>query len=205
MACAKALKRIDRNLHRMQTSVSDLLEFCKVGRIKHEPQWVDMDQVIVNAQEELDLPIREKKAVFEIQPDMPRIYADPNRMNELFVNLLSNALKYACDDECDCKIKIGYKQIEDEIVFYVRDFGQGIDPAYHEKIFTLFQRLDNTRSGSGVGLAIVRRIMEIHHGRVWVESNVGQGATFWLAFPIAASDESSVVTNEQEQGESHGG
>ncbi|MAX25738.1 MAG: hypothetical protein CMJ19_14665, partial [Phycisphaeraceae bacterium] len=201
----KALKRIDSNVDRMYKNVSNLLEFCKVGRIAHEPQWVDMNQILTASLEELELPISQQKASIEIQPDLPRIYADPNRMNELFVNLLSNALKYGCDEQSECKIKIGAKHIDDELVFYVRDYGQGIEPAYHEKIFTLFQRLDIKRSGSGVGLAIVRRIMEIHNGRVWVESNLGQGATFWLAFPLKTQTHSSAENQDQQQNESHGG
>ncbi|MFG0250593.1 MAG: PAS domain S-box protein [Phycisphaeraceae bacterium JB051] len=191
----KALKRIDSNVDRMYNNVSNLLEFCKVGRIQHEPQWVDMNQTVANAVEELELSINEKNAQIQVQSDLFPIYADPNRMNELFVNLLSNALKYGCEQQQDCKIEVGCKQVGEELFYYVRDFGQGIDPAYHEKIFTLFQRLELKRSGSGVGLAIVRRIMEIHDGRVWVESNLGQGATFWLAFPKRDFVESTEQVN----------
>jgi PAS domain S-box-containing protein len=199
-----AIKRIDRNIHRMQESVGNLLEFCKVGRVKHEPQMLDMNQVITHACEELDLAIKENLACIDVQPDLPHVYADPNRMSELFVNLLSNALKYGCFQTDNCRIQVGGMQTDTENCFFVRDYGPGIEPAYHEKIFALFQRLDNKRSGSGVGLAIVQRIMEIHQGRVWIESEKGQGATFWIAFPKNGSDVITDPDHSQVKQESHG-
>lgn len=179
----EVLKRIERNINRMQKCVGDLLEFCRVGRIPHEPAMVNVNDILANALSELDLAIQQSGAQITIEPDLPLVYADPNRMMELFINLLNNALVYGYKDSDHPVIEIGAVRDDKELRFFVRDYGQGIAPAYHQKIFALFQRLNNDRSGSGVGLAIVSRIMEIHHGRVWVESQPGHGATFWLAFP----------------------
>ena len=110
------------------------------------------------------------------------IVADRIRIIELFENLIVNALKYG-SPEPGGTITVGSKQTDTENCFFVRDTGPGIDARYHEKIFELFQRLDKSKEGSGAGLTIVSRIMEIHGGRAWVESEEGEGACFWIAFP----------------------
>ena len=97
-------------------------------------------------------------------------------------NLIINALKYGCDVEAP-KIDIGSMENQEEFCFFVKDHGQGVPEEYHQKIFGLFQRLDSDNRGTGVGLAIVSRIMETHGGRVWVESKENNGACFWLSFP----------------------
>ncbi len=123
----------------------------------------------------------------ELTLDVPSVPADRNRLAEILDNLLVNALKYACDGP-EPRIEIGSLAADGEVRLFVRDNGPGIEPQQHENIFGLFQQLDATREGSGVGLAIVRRIMEVHHGRAWVESNIGEGATFWLAFPAGVRE-----------------
>ncbi len=115
-------------------------------------------------------------------------------MLQVLDNLIVNALKYACDKP-SARIEIGSETNGNEIHVFVKDSGPGIAEADQEKVFGLFQRLDpvRTKEGSGVGLAIVRRIMELHGGRAWVESEVGNGATFWLAFPTAVGDHASAA------------
>lgn len=112
--------------------------------------------------------------------------ADHKRIYQVFENLIINALKYACDGP-NPKIEFGSRQTVDEFQFFVKDYGPGIAPEYHEKIFGLFQRLDNDNKGIGIGLAIVAKIMQNHQGRVWVESEVNEGAYFWVAFPKTIS------------------
>lgn len=181
-AVRDSLTRIDRNVKRMEACINELLEFCRIGRIRHEPQLIDMDRTIAQVVTDLEPLILQDHVDVQVSPNLPSVYADPVRVSELFGNLITNALKYGCKGNDHKKIEIGGACVENEIRYYVRDYGNGIDPNYHQKIFGLFQRLSNDKQGSGVGLAIVSRIMEVHHGRVWVESDVGQGATFWLAF-----------------------
>ena len=107
---------------------------------------------------------------------------DRKRIYQALDNLVSNAMKYACDGP-EAEIEIGSTTDDGEVRFFVRDHGPGIAPQYHKKIFGLFQRLESDNRGTGVGLTIVARIMQQHGGRVWVDSDVGKGATFWLAFP----------------------
>lgn len=186
-----SLERIDRNVRRMEGCINDLLEFCRVGRVRHEPVWIDMNELVAGVVHDLDLAIKHADVIVEVQPNLPKLYADASRMMELFVNLLDNALKYGCENASIGKIEIGAIQQDNQTLFFVRDYGQGIDPIYHRKIFALFQRLSKDRQGSGVGLAIVARIMEIHNGKAWVESEVGQGATFWLAFGETSCDDAA--------------
>jgi hypothetical protein len=109
------------------------------------------------------------------------VSADRVRLKQVLENLLSNAVKYAINP--DLRVEIGGRLTDKEVRLYVRDNGPGIDPLYHERVFGLFERLDRRHEGTGVGLAIVRRIMQLHGGRAWVESDVGGGATFWIALP----------------------
>ena len=105
--------------------------------------------------------------------------------------LLDNALKYS-QEQAQPLIEIGTAQRDGETLFFVRDNGMGIPPAYHDKIFGLFERLGNSVDGTGIGLALVKWIIEVHNGRLWVESDgVGQGATFYFTLPLA--DENGVA------------
>jgi signal transduction histidine kinase len=132
--------------------------------------------------DELADRLQQAGATLEIQDDLPRVVADRIRLAEVFENLLSNAIKYGC---CagNGLITVGGLTGAQEVRFFVRDNGPGIPREFHRKVFGLFQRLDSTQEGTGVGLAVVARILETNGGRAWVESNPGEGATFWIAFP----------------------
>ncbi|RMF64136.1 MAG: histidine kinase, partial [Bacteroidetes bacterium] len=119
----------------------------------------------------------------EVQPDLPAVDGDRMRLLEVWQNLISNAAKYM-GEQPSPRIEIGCKPLGDEVCFYVRDNGVGIPPAYHEKVFELFERLGTDTEGTGVGLALVKRIVEFHGGRIWVESEgMGRGSTFYFTLP----------------------
>jgi two-component system, LuxR family, sensor kinase FixL len=117
-----------------------------------------------------------------IQENLPPLVGDSDCIHQVFGNLLENAIKYG-SSAAQPRIEFGGKEEGDEIHVFVKDNGKGIPPEYHERIFKLFHRLDPDKDGVGAGLTIVKRIVEVHAGRVWVESRPGEGATFWLAFP----------------------
>jgi len=125
------------------------------------------------------------RAVVSVQRDLPRVVADRVRLAQVFENLLTNAVKYGCGHDQPAVVIEGCIDAG-EVRYCVRDNGSGIAPQFHERIFGLFERLESNTDGTGVGLAAVSRIMEAHGGRAWVESEVGQGAAFWLAFPATA-------------------
>jgi len=168
----------------MHQSINDLLELSRVGRVRSRPEQLDMNNLVGQLAEDMAPRLREAGIRLEVQPGLPPIIADPTRVTEVFENLITNAMKYGADVP-DPLIEIGSEECDEEVRFFVRDNGPGIPPEYHKRIFGLFQRLDNRKEGTGVGLTIVQRIMEVHGGRVWVDSDVGRGATFWLAFPLA--------------------
>jgi signal transduction histidine kinase len=133
-------------------------------------------------QQQLDERLQQAGVVLDIQADIPPAAGDESALRRAFENLLSNALKYACVQP-DAKISVGGFRNRSEVRYFVKDNGPGIDARYHKKIFDLFQRLDNSTEGTGLGLASVAKTMQVHKGRVWVESAPGEGATFWLALP----------------------
>jgi len=119
------------------------------------------------------------------QPNLPAIYGDKPRLIEVLQNLLDNAAKYM-GDQSDPRIDIGSQGEDAErgmLIFFVKDNGMGIDPEHHERIFGLFNKLDAQSEGTGVGLALVKRIVEVHGGRIWVQSEAGSGSTFYFTLP----------------------
>ena len=177
-----SLDRVERASGRMAGLIEDLLQLSRVGRIACHPEEVDVVNVVSGLGEELAPRLDEAGASLQIQADLPQARADRQRLTQVFENLLTNAIKYGCERP-DSRIVVGGEQVNGAVRYFVRDFGEGIAPKYHEKIFGLFERLHTDREGTGVGLAIVSRIMEVHGGRVWVESQVGAGATFWIELP----------------------
>lgn len=116
---------------------------------------------------------------------MPSVSGDPGRLLELFQNLIDNAVKFMGDQESPC-IEIGAMRENGEVHCFVRDNGIGIAAAYHGRVFDLFERLDTTVDGTGVGLALVKRIIEVHEGRIWIESEGdGRGSSFHFTLPAA--------------------
>jgi signal transduction histidine kinase len=123
----------------------------------------------------------------EIQPDLPTVRGDRTRLLEVLQNLIENAVKFR-SGQGEPVVEVGRRPGGDgPPVFFVRDNGVGIDPRYHDRVFALFERLDPRVEGTGVGLALVKRIVEVHGGRVWVESEgAGKGATFCFTLPREA-------------------
>lgn len=180
------VERIQANANQMEKLIRDLLELSRIGRVVNPFETVDVAQVLAEAQTELIFQIQEKQIEVVIQPDFPKIWADRNRLVQVFTNLISNAVKYIGHPKKP-RIEIGWKQTDDVFIFYVKDNGIGIEKEYHEKIFGLFQILnpdpDKTKSGTGVGLTIVKRIIENHGGKIWLESIPGKGSTFYFSIP----------------------
>lgn len=177
--------RIERASERMGDLIEDLLQLSRIGVIRNEPEEVDVGKMIHSIAEELADRLQQAGVTLEIQDNLPHVFADHVRLAEVFENLLSNAIKYGCRNG-NGHIVVGGHHGEGEVQYFVRDNGPGIAKEFHQKVFGLFQRLESNQDGTGVGLAAVARILEIHGGRAWVESDLGQGATFWFAFPTSA-------------------
>jgi PAS domain S-box-containing protein len=184
----KDLTRIANAADRMQILLNDLLELSRVGRIVNPPEDIPFGHIAAEAVELNAGALGNGNIQLEIQSDLPVIQGDRMRLVEVMQNLISNAAKFM-GDQPSPRIEIGTRgeDLDGRAIFYVRDNGMGIDPAQHERIFGLFNRLDPRIDGTGIGLTLAKRIVEVHGGRIWVESNPGEGAAFLLTLPLASS------------------
>ncbi len=181
-ALADDLKTISKAASSMGHLLDDLLELSRVGRLFDSPSEVPFGELVQEALELLSGSLRERGVAVAVDPDLPVVSVDRRRLVEVLQNLIENAIQFM-GDQPDPEIEIGVRNGSGEAVFYVKDNGIGIDPTYHERIFGLFDKLDGNTDGTGIGLALVKRIIEIHNGRVWVESdgrNCGSSFCFTL-------------------------
>ncbi|MGA1863599.1 MAG: ATP-binding protein [bacterium] len=178
------IERIKTNAKNMERLILDLLELSRVSRSKGILQECSISDLIQRSLEEFRQVIRSKGIEIRISGTFPVCFCEPERILQVFMNLLSNSIKFM-QDARNPVVEIGYKETQEEHEFFVRDNGIGIEREYHEKIFVIFQRLQDVRDveGTGVGLTIVKKIIETHGGRVWVESEKGRGATFYFTIP----------------------
>lgn len=172
---------------RMKSLINDLLMYSRVGRGEREFATVSMDAALADARRNLQMMIEENNAEITHDP-LPEVYGDAVPLSQLLQNLISNAIKFR--SEAPPAIHIGVTQHSDEWMFSVRDNGIGMEPQYLERIFIIFQRLHNKQkySGTGIGLAISKKVVEHHGGRIWAESAPGQGTTFFFTLPRKRED-----------------
>lgn len=177
------IKRIQAAADKMQLLLDDLLELSRIGRLTNPPEKVALEDLAREAIELVKGAIIGRNVKVNIAPDLPVLFGDRKRLVEVMQNLIENAVKFMGDQKAP-RIEINALEQEGELLCYVRDNGIGINPRYHKKIFDLFDRLNENIEGTGIGLAIVQRIIEVHKGRVWVESEgPGQGSTFYFSLP----------------------
>jgi signal transduction histidine kinase len=177
------LRRVRENAQRMGDLIDDLLEFSRLSRQPLRKQPVDPASAAREALAELQLTFQSRRLNVAIA-DLPSCHADPSLLRQVFANLLGNAVKYTVGREV-AEVEVGFHQEGDATIYFVRDNGVGFDMRYADKLFGVFQRLhsENEFEGAGVGLAIVKRIIERHSGRVWAEAEVDKGATFFFTLP----------------------
>ena len=179
----KDKKRIQDAVNRMQAMLSELLELSRVGRILNEPEVISFEGLAREALELVRGRVDERGIIVYIQPNLPSVRVDKPRLIEVMQNLLDNAAK-DMGGQGKPHIEVGHQGVEDDRpIFFVRDNGMGIPPEHHERIFGLFNKLDPASEGTGIGLALVKRIVELHGGRIWIESEAGNGSTFYFTLP----------------------
>jgi light-regulated signal transduction histidine kinase (bacteriophytochrome) len=178
------LQRMTDASQRMQGLIADLLAFSRVSMQAHPAQEVDLNQVLATVLEDLEISIAESNAVIEVTAPLPKILGDRSQLGQLLQNLISNALKFHRPGESP-RITIATTTSPQGHRIEVRDQGIGFEPKYAERIFGIFQRLHgrNEYEGTGVGLAICRKIVELHHGTITAVSQPGAGATFRVELP----------------------
>jgi light-regulated signal transduction histidine kinase (bacteriophytochrome) len=169
--------------NRLSQLINDLLSFSRVSTRGKPPEPVDCSAVLGQVRANLAALFEETHALMT-NDELPTVMADAGQLTQVFQNLVGNAIKFRGAEPP--RVHVSAMQEGDEWIFTVRDNGIGIDPQYHERIFVLFQRLNPRHEypGTGIGLAIAKRIVERHGGRIWVESEPGKGSTFYFSIPI---------------------
>lgn len=172
-----------RNAKQMGQLIDDLLHFSRVGRKEVSQVYCNMDEMVQNAIDELIAHDPSKRSVITVRALDPA-HADASMLKQVWVNLIANAIKYS-SKKPDPRIEIGSSQHDGEVCYFVKDNGVGFNMAYKDKLFGVFQRLhkSNEFEGTGVGLALVKRIVGRHGGRIWAEAQLNEGATFYFTLP----------------------
>jgi len=175
------LTRLGRQCSRLENFIDALLEYSRVGRMSLAFKETNLNEVVSEKLELLDQFIKDHQANVQVESTLPTLICDQVRIGEVFMNLITNAIKY--NDSDNKLVTISFKDEKDEVVFCVEDNGIGIDEKNYEKIFRIFSRLhgkDKYEGGTGAGMTIVKKIVERHGGKVWVDAKLGVGSKFYF-------------------------
>jgi signal transduction histidine kinase len=166
----------------------DRLEHSRVGRVAKGAEWVDLGGAVSDALSQVDAQLSHAGAEVTVEPGLPSVLCDRDRLVQVLLNLIGNAVRYGSRGASPPRITIGGRSNGREVEVFVADNGPGVPEEFRDRVFGLFERLHTDVEGTGIGLAIVRRVAEVHGGRAWVEESVGGGATFVVSFPSIAQD-----------------
>ena len=175
---AKGKENIDlirNNVEKMDLLINGILEYSTISKNKVEFYQVDVDKLYFDIMEIIDIP---KHISIHKKQHLPIIKGDKYRLQQLFQNLITNAITY--NDKAQGSIEVGFEDKGEYWQFYIKDNGKGIDKIYFEKIFETFKKLENTPTSTGIGLSIVKKIVLLFEGDIWLESIVGTGTTFYF-------------------------
>jgi signal transduction histidine kinase len=177
------LQRIAAAVEKMERLITTLLELSRSGKRVDTPEQIPFTRLVRGAAGLLDIPLKKRGVMLTVEEDLPVVSGDPERLLQVLTNLLENAVKFMGDQKVPV-VDVGVRTEAAGPVFFVRDNGMGIRKEDQPKIFGLFERLHPGIPGTGIGLATVKRIIEAHGGKIWVESDgAGKGTTFWFTLP----------------------
>ncbi|HUT12464.1 MAG TPA: ATP-binding protein [Thermoguttaceae bacterium] len=181
-ASREYLHHIVEGAGRMNRLIEDLLDYSRVGRSEEPFQPVDLESVLTETRANLDAAIRQNNAQLRSDP-LPTVAGDETQLLQLFQNLIGNAIKFRRD--ADPVVRLSVSQGADHWQFAVADNGIGIEPNHFNRVFQVFHQLNGKEyPGTGIGLAICKKTVERHGGRIWLESQLGQGTTFYFTLPV---------------------
>lgn len=180
---SRDMHRIRQAVEKMQTLLNDLLELSRIGRIVNDPIEIEFGSIVRDALALLEGAITARNIRTDFVDDGTKVFGDRVRLLEVVQNLVENSIKFM-GKQTDPFIKVGSMRDEEgKPIFFVQDNGIGIEPQYQDRIFGLFNKLDANTEGTGIGLALVKRIIEVHNGKIWLESEPGKGTTFYFTLP----------------------
>ena len=176
---SKDVFRINEGIARMQRLLTELLELSRIGRMANLSEEIPFGEIVREALKSVEGRLQARQVQVKVEADLPSVFVDRTRLIEVIQNLVDNAAKFM-DGQENPTIEIGVQTNSGKPVFFVRDNGIGIAHEHFERIFGLFNKLDVNSEGTGIGLALVKRIIEVHGGRIWVESELGKGTAFFF-------------------------
>jgi signal transduction histidine kinase len=172
----KDLAQINNAAKKMGSFIDELLDLSRVGRIINPPKNVSFDDIVRDALRLTDGILKAKQVQVDVSASFPVVHVDYSRIVQVMQNLITNSVKFMGDQPLPIII-IGNEEKEEENIFYVSDNGMGIPLEHHDRIFELFNKLHPEIEGTGIGLGLVKKIIEVHNGRIWVESEPGKGTS----------------------------
>jgi len=184
----ECLEGVCRGVDRANALIKDLLALTRISRVRNPYEYVQIGGLVDDVVASLEYKIKQNRVDLHIQPNMPSIICDGIKLREVFLNLMTNAIKFSSGNgEVQPRVEVLYRDKVDSYEFIVKDNGIGIEPKHHEEIFAIFKRLDTSEKyeGTGAGLSIVKSVIDDHGGRIWVESELGKGAEFHFTIPKA--------------------
>ncbi|WP_298147713.1 ATP-binding protein [Flavobacterium sp.] len=174
----KTMLSILSNVEKMDRLIKGILIYSSVEKQEVEDRTIDINDLVNEVIRGIYVP---ENVVITIENTLPKIHGNQYRFNQLFQNLIQNAIKY--NDKSLGEVKIGSSEAENELLFYVKDNGIGIAERYQGKIFEVFSKLNNNDASSGIGLSIVKKIIDLYKGKIWLTSKEHEGTTFYFTFP----------------------
>jgi signal transduction histidine kinase len=168
----------------MKQLLDDLLRLAKIGLFTILPEWISLTELTKEAIDILSSIIDKHNVQIDIPSDLPEIYVDRTKFLQILINLIDNSIKFM-GEQTEPRIRIRCNKINGEDVFIVSDNGIGIDSPYLERVFKLFEKMEPKSPGTGIGLTIARRMIDLYGGRIWAESEgLGKGTTFFFTLPV---------------------
>lgn len=185
------IARVEAAADRMRQLLDELLELSRIGRVAGPSEEINLNALIAETAEALAGAVQSRGVLLDVAQELPNVRGDRVRLRQVFQNLLENALKFM-GDQPKPRIEVGARREAGRILCWIRDNGIGIEASYLEKVFGLFEKLDRSSPGTGIGLALVRRILEVHGGRIWGESlGKGSGTCFYFTLPDPRATEAT--------------
>ena len=190
------LNHLTQASRRLGALIDDLLALSRAGRVTHTPRAFAWTDVLATVRADMAQRLQTAQNCFRVEEPLPEVVGDQNRVVQLLTNLVTNGLKYNRSERREVVFGGGPADANGFAALFVRDNGIGIEPQYFDQIFLMFKRLHSRDEfeGTGAGLAICKRIVEAHGGRIWVESRVGKGTTFWFTLPRLPSPADALAT-----------
>jgi PAS domain S-box-containing protein len=184
---AHHLRLLQGRVHRMEALIDGILTYSRAGRVLDKPERVDTGHLV---REVIELAAPPEGATIEVPSDLPTIRAERVPLQQVFLNLLGNAIKHGRAGRPTVEVRVAWRDAGETVEFTVSDDGPGIAPEYHQRIWEIFQTLEarDKVEGTGIGLSVVRKIVEKHGGRTWVTSAPPNGATFGFSWPKSSQE-----------------